>query len=113
MSQIVIDTQILDIIIKWATPLILTAVIAFMKKTLKDSKSMKQSMVILLRSQIVSKVEHYMKLGYLPDYARSCLEELFNQYTILGGNHGVGELVQKCFQLPPIDKKEKGGIDDE
>lgn len=112
MNQIVIDTQIIDTIIKWAVPVILTALIAFMKKTLKDNKCMKQSMVILLRSQIVSKVEHYMKLGYLPDYARSCLEELFNQYTILGGNHGVGELVQKCFQLPPIEKKEKGGNED-
>jgi len=62
--------------------------------------------MILLRSQIVSKCETYQKLGFLPDYARSCLTDLFAQYTALGGNHGVNILVDKTLELPPV-KEEK------
>lgn len=77
---------------------------------LKDNKinneAMKASMIILLRSQIVSKCEYYQKLGFLPDYARSCLTDLSAQYTALGGNHGVNILVDETLKLPPV-KEEK------
>lgn len=77
---------------------------AFISKQLKDNKqnneAMKSSMLSLIRSQIVGKCEGYMKQGYLPEYARYCLEELFKQYKILGGNHGVETLVNQCFELP-------------
>ena len=69
-----------------------------------NNEAMKNSMMILLRSQIVGKCEDYQNLGYLPDYARSCLNDLFTQYTALGGNHGVNILVDKTLELPP--KKE-------
>lgn len=71
-----------------------------------NNKAMKNSMMILLRSQIVSKCETYRKTGYLPDYARSCLNDLYTQYTALGGNHGVNVLVDETLKLPPI-KEEK------
>lgn len=82
---------------------------AFISKQLKDNKqnneAMKSSMLSLIRSQIVGKCESYMKQGYLPEYARYCLEELFKQYQVLGGNHGIEILVNKCYELP-ISKKE-------
>lgn len=67
-----------------------------------NNKAMEKSMMILLRSQIVSKCENYQTLGYLPDYARSCLCDLFEQYTALGGNHGVNLLVDEVLKLPSI-----------
>lgn len=67
-----------------------------------NNKAMEKSMMILLRSQIVSKCENYQTLGYLPDYARSCLCDLFEQYTALGGNHGVNLLVDEVLKLPAI-----------
>lgn len=72
-----------------------------------NNKAMKNSMMILLRSQIVSKCENYTKEGYLPDYARSCLTDLFAQYTALGGNHGVNVLVDETLKLPPIKEESK------
>lgn len=65
---------------------------------------MKASMLSLIRSQIVSKCENYLKEEYLPEYARYCLEDLFRQYKALGGNHGVEVLVNQCFALPPSKK---------
>lgn len=69
-----------------------------------NNEAMKKSMMILLRSQIVSKCEKYQELGHLPDYARSCICDLFSQYSALGGNHGVNVLVDQTLKLPP--KKE-------
>ncbi len=72
-----------------------------------NNKAMQNSMMILLRSQIVSKCETYNKEGYLPDYARSCLTDLFAQYTALGGNHGVNVLVDETLKLSPIKEEKK------
>lgn len=69
------------------------------------NEAIRKAMISILRSQIVSKCEKYQELGYLPDYVRSCLCDLFAQYSALGGNHGVGILVDETLKLPPI----KGG----
>ena len=68
----------------------------------KSNQAMKEATVAMLRSQIVSKCENYQKLGYLPEYARYCLTDLFKQYTALGGNHGVNVLVYEVLKLPAI-----------
>lgn len=99
----------LNIILNCIIPFILTTVLGIIIKELKDNKknnkAMQESMVLLLRSQITGKCEKYIEMGYLPDYARSCIEDLFEQYKILGGNHGVEKLVELTFSLPPILKK--------
>lgn len=67
-----------------------------------SNKAMKEATIAMLRSQIISKCETYQKLGYLPEYARYCLTDLFKQYTALGGNHGVNILVDEVLKLPAI-----------
>ncbi|WP_405317638.1 hypothetical protein [Faecalibacillus faecis] len=98
--------QIIKIILNWAIPVILAGILVFMKKMINDMKAMKLSQLSLIRSQIVSKCESYMKKGFLPEYARYCLEDLFKQYKILGGNHGIEKLVDKTFELPSANEKE-------
>ena len=97
--------DIIQLVIKWAVPTILGALVGLVTYIFKSNHAMKDSMVLLLRSQIVGKCENYINLGYLPSYARSCLADLFEQYTKLGGNHGVGSLVEQCFELPPEQNK--------
>ena len=104
--------MIIETIIKWLIPLILGGIFSYIKKELKENrhqnKFMKEAMISLLRSQIVSKAEKYMELGYLPDYARYCITDLLKQYKALGGNHGIEKLVEQCLELPPIKLKERG-----
>ena len=99
--------EIFKIIMNWAIPLILSAIVGFLVKIIKDNKTMKLSILSLIRSQIVGKCEKYIQEGYLPEYARYCLEDLFKQYKALGGNHGIEILVQNCFKLPPVERKNK------
>lgn len=98
--------EIIKIILNWAIPVILAGVLVFMKKMINDMKAMKLSQLSLIRSQIVGKCESYMKKGFLPEYARYCLEDLFKQYKTLGGNHGIEKLVDKTFELPSSNEKE-------
>lgn len=67
-----------------------------------SNKAMKEATIAMLRSQIISKCESYQRMGYLPEYARYCLTDLFKQYTALGGNHGVNILVDEVLKLPSI-----------
>ena len=99
--------EIIKIILNWAIPLILTGIFGFLIKIIKDNKTMKLSMLSLVRSQIVGKCENYMKEGYLPEYARYCLNDLFEQYKTLGGNHGIEILVNQCLELPLNKEKEE------
>lgn len=68
----------------------------------KNNKAIEKATIAMLRSQIVSKCERYQGLGYLPDYARFCLTDLFEQYSALGGNHGVKVLVDEVLKLPAV-----------
>lgn len=92
--------DIVKIALNWAIPVILAGIFGFMIKMINDNKAVKASILSLIRSQIVSKCESYMKKGFLPEYARYCLEDLFKNYKNLGGNHGVETLVNKTFELP-------------
>lgn len=92
--------NILQGIISWGIPVFCSGILGFVTKLYKDNKAVKSAILSLVRSQIVGKVEKYEEMGYLPEYARYCLEDLFKQYKSLGGNHGIEKLVEKSFDLP-------------
>lgn len=98
--------EVTKIILNWLIPVVLTGIFVFLQKNAKDNKIMKMSMLSLIRSQIVSKCESYNKKGFLPEYARYCLSDLFEQYKALGGNHGIEILVNNTFELPSNKEEE-------
>ncbi|MCI9110211.1 MAG: hypothetical protein HFH47_00175 [Bacilli bacterium] len=97
-----------NVIFNCIIPFILTTILGIMIKDLqnnrKNNKAMQESMVLLLYIQITIQCEKHIEMCYLPDSARSDIEELFKKYTILGGNHGLEKLVDLVFSLPPIKK---------
>lgn len=96
--------MVLETAIRWAIPFTLTALVTFIFKVLKDNRALKDGLLAIIRSQIVSKCEKYHQEGFLPEYARYCLEDLFKQYKQLGGNHGIEILVEETFKLPSVKK---------
>jgi len=94
------EQEIIMAIVKWCIPIFLTGICSALYKIYKDNKIVKLSILSIIRSQIVSKCESYQNKGYLPEYGRYCLEELFKQYHSLGGNHGIEVLVNNTFELP-------------
>lgn len=86
--------------ITWLIPVVLSGIIGTLVKIYKDSIAMKKGLLAMIRSELNKECEKYLKLGYLPEYARYCIDDLFNQYKNLGGNHGMEVLVNKTFSLP-------------
>lgn len=105
MEEII--TEILSLVLKWAIPVILGGLVGVVTYMIKRNNAMKDSMVLLLKSQIVGKCENYINLGYLPTYARSCLSDLYIQYTTFGKDQGIDTLVEQCFDLPPMKESNK------
>lgn len=95
----------LGIVLKTTVTVIVTSLMGYILKELKNINSQnhatKNGMVLILRSQIVGKCEKCIEQGFISDYTRSCLEDLFEEYEKLGGNHGVKALVEQAFSLPP------------
>ena len=104
--------EVVLIIIRWLIPFVLTGIFTYLGTSLKKIKSdniaMKNGLLAIIRSQIVSKCESYQKKGFLPEYARYCLEDLHKQYKALGGNHGIEVLVNNTFELPTSENIKKG-----
>lgn len=96
------------LIVKTVVTVAVTSLMGYILKELKkitsQNHSTKNGMVLILRSQIVGKCEKCIEQGFISDYTRSCLEDLFEEYENLGGNHGVGALVEQAFALPPIKR---------
>jgi hypothetical protein len=97
--------NITEIILNWGIPTLIGALITFVFTLVAQNKALRDSMVAVLRGLIVSNCEQYNKLKYLPDYARYTINELGKNYSKLGGNHGIKELILKTNQLPPIKMK--------
>ena len=88
--------MMLDLFIKWLVPTILGGAMGVITYMIKKNHAMKNSMVLLLRSQIVSKCENYLKLGYLPSHGRSCISDLFEEYEKLGVPRLVCKQLHHC-----------------
>ncbi len=95
----------LTTILNYIVTAIISGLIVFLGTQIKQNKSLKCSIIAILRSNIVSACEQYIKAGYLPDYARYTINELGTNYCNLGGNHGIQELITKTNQLPPIKER--------
>ena len=54
----------------------------------------------LLRAEIIHIYNKYMDKGLMPIYERENIAELFKQYTNLGGNGVIKELIEKLYDLP-------------
>lgn len=104
--------EIFKIFIHWLIPFASVTLISWFGKSLNtvrnDNVAMKNGLLAIIRSQIVNTCENYQNQGYLPEYARYCLEDLFKRYKALGGNHGIEILVENTFELPSAMKKRKG-----
>lgn len=97
----------IETILKYGITAIIGGLIAFLTTQIRQNKSLKCSIVSLLRGQIVASCEQYIKIGYLPDYARYTINELGDNYGKLGGNHGIQDLISKTNNLPPVKEKKK------
>lgn len=113
--------DILEIIIKWAIPFILStaasAAIAYTKALRKKHtereeeinkriKALEDGVQSLLRSEIMRVHDKYSGPGYCPQYEKDALELAYKAYHALGGNDIATKLYNDVIKLPETEQKE-------
>lgn len=66
----------------------------------KKQSAIENGMQALLRAQIIHIYNKYIEIGSVPIHERENIEALYTQYTSLGGNGVIKELVEKLERLP-------------
>lgn len=100
--------EIVEIILKWAIPFVLTsaasAVIAYgkglKKKSTDRERAIEDGLQSLLRSEIIRANDKYTGQGYCPVYAKEALKRSYQAYHTLGGNDVATKLYEDCLRLP-------------
>lgn len=100
--------EILDIILKWAIPTILSAgasaAIAYTrgvhKRASDREKAIEDGLQSLLRAEIIRANEKYIGQGFCPVYAKEALKRAYQAYHTLGGNDVATQLYEDVIKLP-------------
>lgn len=79
---------------------ILGVVVKKLAKKINEQESIKLGVQALLRDRIIQTYNLYHEKGFCPIYARENIQELAKQYTNLGGNGVVKDLLEKIKDLP-------------
>ena len=82
------------------------AIIATIKITFSQIKSVKFGVQALLRAQMIHDYNKWSELGYAPIYARQNFENCWKQYHSLGANGVMDDIHSKFFELPTEPDKE-------
>ena len=93
--------------LEWTCGLIGTATLGLFSRFIIKFKKMQSRQAAtelgvqaLLRAEIIHIYNKYMDRGEMPIYERENVAELFKQYTNLGGNGVIKELIEKLNDLP-------------
>ena len=82
----------IEIIIKWAIPIILSGFTGLIVKVIKDLTTQKIAIQSLLRSEMVKVYYRYREDKRLPYYTKVAWYEDYEAYTNLGGNSFIRDL---------------------
>lgn len=100
--------DILEIILKWAIPFVLSTVasgaIAYSRGVHKSAtareKAIEEGLQSLLRAEIIRANEKYMAQGFCPVYAKEALKRAYQAYHTLGGNDVATKMYEDIMKLP-------------
>jgi hypothetical protein len=76
-----------------------------LKQDAIEGKALRDGLKALLRDRIVQAYHYNMDKGYLPVHVRDSVNDLHRQYSALGGNGTITELMGR-MQALPFEKKE-------
>lgn len=90
----------LDFIIKYWMELLFTIITSSTIYIFKEHKGLKSGLKALLRNEIIRIYENYSILGYCPNYMKENVNEIYNNYKLLGGNGYASNIIDKIYDLP-------------
>lgn len=87
-----------------------TALLARLRKQKKESDSMKDGMLSLLRAELIRSGEKYIEREYVPIYAKDAYDKAYLAYHSLGGNGTMTQLHDSVMALPTIEENKEESL---
>ncbi|HBU12330.1 MAG TPA: hypothetical protein DEB31_06260 [Clostridiales bacterium] len=82
---------------------IVTAITVLVRQVMKyraEQRAIKHGIVAMLRDRIIQTYNDYAEMNYCPIYALENMEDMFREYSNLGGNGTIAKLVDDLKKLP-------------
>lgn len=76
-------------------------------KRFREHDMIKAGLLSLIRVELVKSYNYYMEKGYCPIYARDSINPMFKEYTKLGGNGTIPDLMEELNNLPTDERYAK------
>ena len=96
--------DIVEIILKWAVPVICGGVlggcITYIKMRKRKDRAIEIGVQCLLRAEIIANYKEYQHKHYCPIYAKESLKRMYKAYHDLGGNDVATSLYERIMALP-------------
>ena len=94
---------IINYVVEFLLGVVATTLLARLRKQKKESDSMKDGMLSLLRAELIRSGEKYLERNYAPIYAIDAYDKAYIAYHGLGGNGTMTQLHTKVMELPTQD----------
>ena len=78
------------------------ALFATVRANIRAFRYLKSSQKVLIKDRIVSAHDYFCSKGRIGKYSLSMLEELYQEYLLLGGNGFVTGLMKEIRELPIV-----------
>lgn len=96
--------EIVELIIRWLVPFVLgtiaTGMITMIKKDRKKDKAIENAVQALLRNELIRRYREYKVKGEMTILDKENIEHMYIEYTNLGGNGTVKELMDELLEVP-------------
>ena len=94
---------IINYVVEFLLGVVATTLLARLREQKKESDSMKDGMLSLLRAELIRSGEKYLERKYAPIYAIDAYDKAYIAYHGLGGNGTMTQLHTKVMELPTQD----------
>ena len=96
--------EIVKLTIRWLVPFALGTIVSIaieiIKKDRKKGRSIENAVQALLRNELIRRYREYKVKGEMTILDKENIEHMYIEYTNLGGNGTVKELMDELLEVP-------------
>ena len=97
-------------VLKYWLELLFVGLLGYVTKVWKSQKALKAAMQALLRDRLIQAYNYHMEKGYIYIYERDTVDNMYNQYHILGANGVIDDLMEEFCNLPTRRRMDRNDL---
>lgn len=97
-------------VLKYWLEILFVALLGYVTKVWRSQKALKTAMQALLRDRLIQAYNYHMDKGYCYIYERDTVNNMYQQYHILGANGVIDDLMEEFCELPTRRKASRNNL---